>query len=115
MSGSNPRADLYVFNGSTTTANVAVHILDKNGVNRSGVNIPGSNPAANYPGQTGAATVPVAAANTLIVGWVFPQDSPEGGANVSATVRVVSDQPIAVSSNFQWGGYKPLPCSLLPR
>ena len=115
MSGSNPRADLYVFNGGTAAANVAVHILDKNGANLSGVNIPGASPAAAYPGQTGGATVSVAPANTLIVNWVFPQDSPEGGPNVSATVTVTSDQPVAVSSNFQWGGYKPLPCSLLPR
>ena len=115
MAGSNPRADLYVFNGSAATANVAVHILDKNGNNLAGVNIPGSNPAATYPGQTGSATVPVAASNTLIVRWVFPQDSPEGGANVSATVRVVSDQPIAVGSDFQWSGFTPLPCTLLPK
>jgi len=115
MSGSNPRADLYVFNGGAAAANVAVNILDKNGVNLSGVNIPGANPVAAYPGQTGNATVPVASANTLIVSWVFPQDSPEGGPNVSTTVRVVSDQPTAVSSSFQWGGYKPLPCSLLPK
>lgn len=115
MSGSNPRADLYIFNGSTATANVAVHILDKNGNNLSGVTIPGSTPASTYPGQTGNATVPVAASNTLIVKWVFPQDSPEGGPNVSASVRVVSDQPIAVGSDFQWSGFTPLPCSFLPK
>ncbi len=115
MAGSNARADLYVFNGSTATANVAVHILDKNGTNLAGVTIPGSSPPLTYPGQTGSATVPVAAANTLIVKWVFPQDSPEGGANVSMAVRVVSDQPIAVGSDFQWSGFKPLPCSLLPK
>ena len=115
MSGSNSPANLYVFNGSSASANVAVHILDKNGVNLAGVNIPGSSPATPYPGQTGSATVPVASANTLIMKWVFPQDSPEGGPNVSTTVRVVSDQPIAVSSNFQWSGYKPLPCLLLPK
>ena len=115
MAGSNPRADLYIFNGSATSANVAVHILDKNGNNLAGVTIPGSSPASTYPGQTGSATVPVAAANTLIVRWVFPQDSPEGGPNVSASVRVVSDQPIAVGSDFQWSGFTPLPCSLLPK
>ena len=115
MAGSNTRADLYVFNGSTSIANVAVHILDKNGTNLAGITIPGSSPAATYPGQTGSATVPVAAANTLIVNWVFPQDSPEGGANVSTAVRVVSDQAIAVGSDFQWGGFKPLPCTLLPK
>ena len=40
--GSNSRADLYVFNGSTSTANVAVHILNKDGVNLFGQVIPGT-------------------------------------------------------------------------
>ena len=115
MSGSNPRADLYVFNGSAATANVAVHVLDKDGNNLAGVTIPGSSPAAPYPGQTGSATEPVAASHTKIVTWQLPQDSPPGGPNVSATVRVISDQPIVVSTDFQWGGFKPLPCSLLPK
>jgi hypothetical protein len=65
--GSNSRADLYVFNGSTATANVAVNILNKDGVNLFGQVIPGTAPPVTYPGQTGAATVPVTPANTLIV------------------------------------------------
>ena len=115
LSGGNPRADLYVFNGSATTANVAVNILDQNGANLSGVTIPGSSPAATYPGQTGSATVPVASANTLNVTWQMPQDSPPGGAHVAATVKVVSDQPIAVGTDFQFGGFHAVPCSLLPK
>lgn len=115
MSAGNPRADLYVFNGSTTTANIAVHILDKSGTNLAGVNIPGSNPAVNYPGQTGSATEALLASNTKIVTWQMPQDSPPGGPSVSVTVRVVSDQPVAVGSDFQFSGFKPLPCSLLPK
>ncbi|MEP6742473.1 MAG: hypothetical protein ABJB61_08230 [bacterium] len=118
MAGSNTPADLYVFNGSTATANVAVHILDKNGNNLSGANIPGTSPAGTYPGQTGSATVPLSAANTLNVKWQMPVaggPGNDGVTNVSYTVRVVSDQPIAVSSNFQWSGFKPLPCSLLPK
>jgi len=79
---------LYVFNGSPSTANVAVHILDEHGNNLAGVAIPGSAPASTYPGQTGATTVPIAAANTLKLNWVVPQDSPEGGPNVSHTVTV---------------------------
>ena len=114
MSVGNPRADLYVFNGGAATANVAVHILDRDGNNLSGVNIPGSSPAAAYPGQAGSATEALPAAHTKIVTWQMPQDSPPGGPNVSAAVRVVSDQPIVVGSDFQFSGFKPLPCSPLP-
>jgi hypothetical protein len=115
MSAGSPRADLYVFNGSSTTANVAVHPLDKNGANLAGVTIPGSSPASAYPGQSGATTVPVLSAHTLILTWVLPQDSPPGGPNVSATVTVSSDQPIVVGSDFQFSGFIPRPCSLLPK
>ena len=116
--GSNSRADLYVFNGSTSTANVAVHMLNKDGVNLFGQVIPGTAPPANYPGQTGVATVPVGAANTLIVTWQTPQSytNPPGldQTKVQTTVRVVSDQPIAVGTNFE-GNFHPVPCSLLPK
>lgn len=115
LSAGNPRADLYVFNGSTTTANIAVHILDKDGNNLSGATIPGSAPPATYPGQTGAATEALPASHTKIVTWQVPQDSPPGGPGVSATVRVVSDQPVAVGTDFQFSGFRPLPCSLLPK
>src|SRR5262249_46826128 len=39
-SAGSPRADIYVFNGGSTTANVAVNILDKSGTNLTGVTIP---------------------------------------------------------------------------
>jgi hypothetical protein len=116
--GSNTPADLYIFNGSASTANVAVHILDKNGTNLAGANIPGTSPAATYPGQTGSATVPVAASNTLNVRWQTPVlGGPgfDGVTNVSTSVTVTSDQPISVGSDFQWSGFKPLPCTLLPK
>jgi len=116
--GSHTDADLYVFNGSSATANVAVHILDKNGNNLSGANIPGTSPAATYPGQTGSATVTLAGANNLNVRWKTPiAGGPgfDGVTNVATAVRVTSDQPITVGSNFQWSGFKPLPCSLLPK
>jgi len=115
LTASTTRADLYIFNGGPATANVAVNILDKNGTNLAGATIPGSSPAATYPGQTGNTTVPVAAAHTLLVNWLTPQTSPEGGANVSTTIRVVSDQPIAVGSDFQFSGFHAAPCSLLPK
>jgi hypothetical protein len=115
LSGSNSRADLYVFNGGTATANIAIHILDKDGNNLAGVTIPGTSPAATYPGQTGTDTEALGPAHTKILTWVFPQTSPEGGPNVSASVQVVSDQPTVVGSNFQFGPFIPRPCSLLPR
>jgi hypothetical protein len=113
--GSGPRADLYVFNGSSSTANVAVHILDVNGTNLAGVTIPSSSPPTPYPGQTGSTTVPVASLNTLIVTWVLPTDSPDLAPNVSTTVQVISDQPVAVSTDFQFSGFHALPCSVLPK
>jgi len=120
LSGSNTAADLYVFNGGSATANVSVNILNKDGGNLAGETIPGTNPAASYPGQTGAATVPIAPSATMIVSWQTPQSFTQPAptpdpAKISTTVRVVSDQPIAVGSNFQFSGFIPLPCSLLPK
>jgi hypothetical protein len=115
MSAGSTRADLYVFNGGAATANIAVHILDRDGNNLSGVNIPGAVPAAAYPGQTAGATEALPAAHTKIMTWQVPHDHPPGGPNVSAAVRVTSDQPVAVGSNFQFNGFKPLPCSPLPK
>src|SRR2546425_6635334 len=89
---SNSRADLSIFNTSSMTANVAVHIMNKDGVNLAGQNVPGSSPAATYPGQTGSATVPVASMNTLMVNWQTPQTFTSPGIDqtkVSATVHVV--------------------------
>ena len=119
-SGSNTQADLYVFNGGSSTANVSVNILNKDGGNLAGETIPGTTPSAAYPGQTGAATVPVAPSATMILTWqtpvafAAPSPTPDP-AKISTTVRVVSDQPIAVGTNFQFSGFIPLPCSLLPK
>jgi hypothetical protein len=115
-----PRSDLYVFNGSSVTANVAVNILDNAGNNLTGVTVPGSNPPSIYPGQSGNSTVPLSAGATLNDNWVTPQTGPpqqgfDGVTNVSITVRVTSDQPIAVGTDFSFGGFHPLPCSLLPK
>lgn len=117
--GSNTRADLYVFNGSATNANVAVNILDINGNNLAGHNIPGTSPARTYPGQTGTTTVALAPAHTLDVDWMTPVTGPppsfNGTTDVSYSVRVTSDQPVVVSSNFWWNGPTANPCNLLPK
>lgn len=114
--GSNTRADVYVFNGGAAAAGVTVEILDKFGANLAGQNIPGTNPAANYPG--GAFNV--APANTLDFEFQTPVTAPpqsgfDGVTRVSYSVRVTSDQPVVVGSNFQWNGPSQVPCSLLPR
>jgi len=113
-----PRSDLYVFNGSGTTANVAVNILDRDGNNLTGVTIPGSSPATTYPGEAGAATSPVLSAHTRNLNWVMPTTGGpgfDGVTNVAFTVRVTSDQPVVVGANFQFNGNLPSQCSLLPK
>lgn len=114
-SGGNTPADLYVFNGGPMPANVSVHPLNKDGLNLAGATIPGSSPAVVYPGQTGSATVVVASSNTLIMSFQTAIGNPATGGNIAATIRVVSDQPIAVGTNFQFSGFKPLPCSFLQK
>jgi hypothetical protein len=100
-------------------ANVAVQILDRDGNNLAGHNIPGTNPARTYPGQTGTNTVALAPAHTLDVDWLTPNTGPSpqfnGITDVSYSVRVTSDQPIVVGSDFWWSGPSSLPCSLLPK
>jgi hypothetical protein len=117
-SGPGHRADVYVFNGSASTANVAVNILDKDGANLAGVTIPGSAPAANYPGESGISTSPLAAGATRNLTWSSPGTATptfDGVTNVSFSVRVTSDQPIAVGSNFNYFDNKALPCVLLAK
>jgi len=112
QSGSNTRADLYVYNGGASAANVSVTIYDQNGNDLTGVNIPGTAmPVAQYPGVTNTAVQPNA---TLNLTWQTAAENVPG--SVSYSVRVTStDQPIAVGSDFQFSGFKPLPCSLLPK
>src|SRR6266550_3891697 len=75
---------IYVFNGSSSTANVAVNFLDNAGNNLAGVTVPGSSPAATYPGEAGATTVPLAAAHTRDIAFVTPATGgPGGNTNVS--------------------------------
>jgi hypothetical protein len=116
--GGGPRDDVYVFNGSSSTANIAVNILDRNGANLAGITIPGSSPARTYPGETGSSTVALAPAHTRDVDWVMPTTSGpgfDGITNVAISVRVTSDKPIVVGANFEFNGDIPSQCNLLPK
>jgi hypothetical protein len=108
------RQDLYVFNGGTSTANVAVHIFDENGNNLAGVHIPAATIApTTYPGQTGSATVTVDPLHTLITEWQLPDDTPPA-INISTSVQVISDQPVVVGFGSSVLGPSKS-CSLLPK
>ena len=103
QSGSPTRADLYLHNPNTSTANVSVNILNKDGNNLVGQNIPGtSGPVLTYPGEANGVTVPVAPNVTRIVNSTMPISGGTPGADVSVTVRIVSDQPVVVASHFQF-------------
>jgi hypothetical protein len=113
--GNNAFAEIDIFNGSSTTANVAAHFLNKDGTNLAGAVIPGTNPAANYPGQTGTTTVPVASQSTLIIPYQIGAGIRATDNNLLATVSVVSDQPIVVGYQIPFGPPQATPCSLLPK
>jgi len=107
-------SNLYVFNGSAATANVAVNFLDINGTNLVGVTIPGT-ASEPYPGETGVNTVTLAAKHTRNLTWTMPQASPDPTTNVAFTIQVSSDQPIVVGANLLGGGFMPNQCELLPK
>ena len=112
------REDLYVFNGSASTANVAVNILDRDGNNLTGHTIPGSSPSSTYPGEAGASTVTLNAAHTRDLNWTTPTTGGpgfDGFTDVGISIRVTSDQPIVVGMNFGFSGQIPRQCSLLPK
>jgi hypothetical protein len=111
--GANNEID--VFNGSSTTANVAVHFLAKDGTNLAGSVIPGTNPVATYPGQTGNNTVPLASQNTLIVPYQTGAGVRATNNALLATVSVVSDRPVVVGYQIAFGAFHATPCSLLPK
>lgn len=95
-----------------------MNILDNAGNNLAGVTIPGSSPASTYPGETGSNTSPLAAGATRDDHWVSPQTSGpglDGVTNVSFSVRVTSDQPIVVGSDFRFDDFHSVPCGLLPK
>lgn len=108
-------ATLHIFNAGPSTANVAVHFLNKNGLNLAGVIVPAASPTPDpqptYPGQTGSATVAVAASHTLVLPFKSPFGVAANGGNVAATIRVVSDQPITVGGHIFFSGLSVLPCS----
>ncbi len=102
-----------VFNGSASTANVAIHILNKDGVNLAGQPVNGSAPPAVFPGETGATTVAVAPGSTRVVNWATALGDPSAGGNTPATIQIVSDQPVAVGVGIAWSGYNNIPCFFL--
>jgi hypothetical protein len=99
-----------VFNASASTANVAIHILNKDGVNLAGQPVNGSAPPAVFPGETGVTTVAVTPGNTRVVNWATALGDPSAGGNTPATIQIVSDQPVAVSVGINWSGYNNIPC-----
>jgi len=114
-SAGNAGIDLSIFNGSSSTANVAVHVYNSAGTNLAGQTIPGTNPAVPYPGQTGNNTVAVAAKNTLHVEFQVAQSFQVDPAQVGTSVHVTSDNPIAVGINIAWSGQFPGPCMQLSK
>lgn len=113
--GNNSNAEIDIFNGSDTTANVAAHFLSKNGTNLAGANIPGTNPVVTYPGQTGSNTVALGARNTLIIPYQTGAGIRANDNGLMASVSVTSDQPIVVGSQMANGPPNAIPCSLLPK
>lgn len=111
--GNNTQAEIDVFNGSDTTANLAAHFLAKNGTNLAGQPIPGTNPVVTYPGQTGNATVALASLNTLIIPYQSGAGIRAQSNALLASVRVTSDQPIAVGSNLFNGPPQAVPCMFM--
>ena len=112
--GGTNTSNLYVFNGSSSTASVAVNFLDINGTNLVGVTIPGT-ASEPYPGETGVNTVSLATKHTRNLTWTMPQASPNPTTNVAYTIQVTSNQPIVVGANLLGGGFMPNQCELLPK
>lgn len=101
---------VYVFNGSGSPAEVAVNILDKDGGNLQGVAIPGNAPGNNYPGNAGVTTTTLAPGATRVENWLSPSTAVLPLTDVSFSVRVTSDQPIGVGSNFSHFEPRPNSC-----
>ena len=108
-------AEIDIFNSSGNTANVAAHFLAADGTNVSGQQIPGTNPAFNYPGQTGNTTVTLAPHNTMILNYSTGQGTRATNNALLTTVTVTSDQPVVVGYNVPFGALMSSPCALSPR
>ena len=112
--GGNNSGEIDIFNGSSdTTANVAAHFLSADGTNLAGLNVPGTNPPENYPGQTGTNTVAVAPRNTLIIKYTIGTGVRTTlSSSLLTSIFVTSDQPLGVG--YQLTGLpNTTPCSRL--
>ncbi|HKP37357.1 MAG TPA: hypothetical protein VJT71_10895 [Pyrinomonadaceae bacterium] len=72
-----------------------------------------SSSAANYPGNAGATTTPLAAGATRVDNWLSPGTATptwDGVTDTSFSVRVTSDQPIGVGANFWYFEPRPVAC-----
>jgi hypothetical protein len=93
-----------------------VHFLNKDGLSLAGVNVPAASPTPDpQPTYPSSATVAVAASHTLVVPFKSPFGVAANGGNVAATIRVVSDQPVAVGGHIFFTGLSVLPCSFAHR
>jgi hypothetical protein len=111
--GNNSNAEIDIFNGGTATATLSVHFLAKNGANLAGAVIPSAPPGTVYPGQSGGATVTLAADNTLIIPYMTGAGIRNSDNGLLASVRVTSDQPIVVGSMLANGPPNAVPCNNL--
>lgn len=98
QSGGGAPAELYVFNGGTSSADLSVNFLDKNGNSLAGHVIPGSPSPGTYPGEPTGVNVSLAAEHTRDLYWGLPAVAPspafDGVTDVAYTIRIVSSQPI---------------------
>jgi hypothetical protein len=114
--GGNNTGEIDIFNASSdTTANVAAHFLSVDGTNLAGLNVPGTNPPENYPGQTGTNTVAVSPRNTLVVKYTIGTGVRTTlSSSLLTSIFVTADQPIAVG--YQLTGLpNTTPCSQVPK
>lgn len=111
--GGHSNAEIHIFNGSGTTANVAAHFLAYDGTNLAGATIPTSSPSATYPGETDGTTVTLASRNTRILHYLTGEGNPAALNTLVASVEVVSDQLIVLGSEMQNGPPNAIPCSKL--
>ena len=119
-SGGGGAAELYVFNGGASSADVSVNFLDKNGNNLAGHAIPGSPSPGAYPGEANGVNVSLAADHTRDLYWtpsaVGPNPPYDGVTDVSYTIRIVSNQPIVAGMRFDFHPYEmPQVCHELSR
>ena len=76
-------------------------------------NIPGtSSPVQQYPDVSNQ---PVAINGTLDVTFSNPATSVHATNDIVFSIKVTSDQPVVVGSNFSLGTPNTTPCSPLPR